>query len=217
MCFSATASFSSGIALTLIGIVTVQSSRSRLYGLFASIPFLLAIQQYTEGVLWLALSDPVLADWQSPAMFLYLFFAQVLWPVWVPLSIFLLEKEQRRRKILYALLIVGAGVSVYLGYRLFVKNIFAEIAGYHIYYHVGPISFPLHVSAMLYFLVTVLPALISSVRKIWLFGVAIGLSYIIANLMYERYILSVWCFFAALVSIIVFAIMFLHGKQKVFI
>lgn len=213
MCFSATASFSSGIALTLIGVVTVQSSGVRKHILFGCIPLLLAVQQFSEGMVWLALSGPGFEYWQMPATFLFLVFAQVLWPLWVPLSIFLLEKDKDRKKILCALLIIGSMVSVYLAYRLFVKDIFAEIVGHHIYYHIGAVNFHLHLSAVLYFLVTVLPALISSIKKMWLFGIAIGASYLIANLMYERYVLSVWCFFAALVSIIVFAVLFRLDKK----
>ncbi|SDK58342.1 hypothetical protein SAMN04487898_109193 [Pedobacter sp. ok626] len=216
MCFSATASFSSGIALMLIGTVTVQSSNVRTHVLFGCIPLLLAVQQFSEGVVWLALSDPVFEYWKIPATFLFLFFAQVLWPVWIPLSIFLLEKDRNRKKILAALLIVGAGVSAYLAYRLFVKHIFAEIIGHHIYYHIGVVNFSLHLSALLYFLATVVPALVSSVKKMWIFGIAIGTSYIIANLIYERYVLSVWCFFAALVSIIVFVILFRLDKTVLF-
>jgi uncharacterized membrane protein len=38
-------------------------------------------------------------------------------------------------------------------------------------------------------------------------GVAIAISYIITAIFYEQYILSVWCFFASIISISVYVIM----------
>ena len=53
MCFSATASFSAGAVLLGIGALTVKSSHRRREMPLAAIPLLFAIQQLTEGVIWL--------------------------------------------------------------------------------------------------------------------------------------------------------------------
>ena len=55
MCFSATASFTAGTALTAVGGLTVRKSRGKAELPLALVPLLFGIQQLTEGVLWLSL------------------------------------------------------------------------------------------------------------------------------------------------------------------
>jgi hypothetical protein len=53
MCFSATASFSAGTVLLGLGALTLKLVRHPRELMFAAIPLLFAIQQWTEGVIWL--------------------------------------------------------------------------------------------------------------------------------------------------------------------
>jgi len=53
MCFSATASFSAGAVLLGLGTLTVKSAHRRRKMVLAAIPLLFAIQQLSEGVIWL--------------------------------------------------------------------------------------------------------------------------------------------------------------------
>ncbi len=53
MCFSATASFSAGAFLLGLGTLTLKSARRPRELPFAAIPLLFAIQQLSEGVIWL--------------------------------------------------------------------------------------------------------------------------------------------------------------------
>ena len=56
MCFSATASFSAGALLLGIGVLTLRlASRPREWPI-AAIPLLFAVQQLSEGVIWLTFS-----------------------------------------------------------------------------------------------------------------------------------------------------------------
>ena len=55
MCFSATASFTAGAALTAVGGLTVHKSHGQIELPLALVPLLFGIQQLTEGVLWLSL------------------------------------------------------------------------------------------------------------------------------------------------------------------
>ena len=59
---------------------------------------------------------------------------------------------------------------------------------------------------MLYIIATILPAFFSPVKYMRFLGAAIFISYIITQLFYTGYIVSVWCFFASVISIIVFII-----------
>ena len=53
MCFSATASFTAGLFLAGIAVVTLKSVRQTHELPIAAIPLLFGIQQLSEGVIWL--------------------------------------------------------------------------------------------------------------------------------------------------------------------
>lgn len=56
MCFSAEASFISGTVLVTIGVAAIRLCKHPKELLFASIPLLLGVQQFSEGYLWLIFS-----------------------------------------------------------------------------------------------------------------------------------------------------------------
>ncbi len=57
MCFSATASFTAGTALLIVGTLTERRARGRTEMPFALIPVLFAVQQLIKGALWLTFPD----------------------------------------------------------------------------------------------------------------------------------------------------------------
>ena len=59
MCFSASASFGLGITLSAIGAACIKRINTPTAYFFGSIPLIFAIQQLSEGFLWLALSMPI--------------------------------------------------------------------------------------------------------------------------------------------------------------
>lgn len=215
MCFSAGASFGAGAVLAAIGIATIKRSRGPSQMAFAGIPLIFAVQQICEGFVWLSLTNPLYASWRQLAAYIFLAFAQVVWPSWVPFSILLVENDKHRKRLLYAALGLGVFVSCYLAYRLVTQNIHAEIIGMHISYVLGAPGTMLHYSAIVYFIVTVSPSFISTVKRMRLFGFSIMISYAITAMFFHDYQLSVWCFFAAIISIVVFSILFgLHRSFK---
>jgi hypothetical protein len=207
MCFSASASFTAGIVLSAIGIVSVRKAENRSQAAFAVIPLIFAVQQITEGCLWLALTDTYYASLQWPATYLFLFFAQVVWPFWVPFAILRLEKEQKRKNSQRILLAAGAVVSAYLAFCLVSYNVEARITDMHISYQQDYPSGLSRYGGLLYILATIVPPFISSVRRMWTLGTAILISYIITSVFYTEYVVSVWCFFASIISIAVWGIM----------
>ena len=86
MCFSAQASFITGVGLLGLGALTIKRVRTRRELPYALIPLLFGIQQLLEGMLWLTFtkSAPALNTWLT---YLYLLFANVLWPIYVPLAV----------------------------------------------------------------------------------------------------------------------------------
>ena len=84
MCFSASASFGAGVVLSVIGVASIKKAKSPTQIIFASIPLIFAVQQITEGFLWLSLTHSNFASLKQVTTYIFLFFAQIVWPIWVP-------------------------------------------------------------------------------------------------------------------------------------
>lgn len=205
MCFSATASFSAGAFLLGLGTLTLKSARRPRELPFAAIPLLFAIQQLSEGVIWMTFSyeAPLL---NAVMTHVYSFFSHVLWPVYVPVAVLLIEPPGWRRQALLAFVAAGVAVGAYLLYVLIAFPVVSRPTGQHIEY-VSPHFFAV-VSMTLYLLSTTISLLLSTHRTVKFFGVLALLSFAAAYWFYTTWFISVWCFFAALLS----AVVYLHFK-----
>jgi hypothetical protein len=211
MCFSAEASFGASALLGTIGYFSVKKVQAKEQRLFAGIPLLFSFQQFTEGCLWIAFENnyPTL---KIISTYTFLVIAQVIWPTLVPYAILLLEKEEKRKKWLHLLLLLGGIASVYLAYGMAIYDVRVEVDCYHIYYDLHfPYASPVTI-VLFYVLPTIASLFVSSVRKMKLMGLLVVITLIAAYVFYTKYALSVWCFFAALVSCIILVI--LNGLNK---
>ncbi|MBI4451005.1 hypothetical protein HY642_03450 [Candidatus Woesearchaeota archaeon] len=183
--------------LLIIGIMTVMSNKRAAYAYIALMPLLFAAQQFSEGMVWLM---PASAFVQ-----VFLLLALVLWPVWMPVSVWKAERTGRR-KILLVGVIAGAVWAV-LALVLLTGTTSQTIAG-HIRYEfpayeslvrvVSPL-FP-WLTTILYALLTVGPLLIATDRRLrWLGGLFLAAG-ILSYAAWSAFFVSVWCFFAALIS-----------------
>lgn len=207
MCFSANASFGLGAALLVVGFSSARKAVSITQIPFAFIPLFFAIQQFIEGFLWLSLTKVSWEDWHLPMTYLFLVFAQILWPIWVPMSMLLIEKQINRKRILLSLTGFGLMVSVYVFYALITYQVDSHIRGHHIVYD---LYFPddiISLSGVFYFLPTVAPAFVSAVKSMIYLAIALLLSFIVTKLFFQEYIVSVWCYFAAAISVVVVIVM----------
>jgi len=215
MCFSASASFGAGIVLSAIGVISIKKVQQPSQFAFASIPLIFAVQQLSEGFLWMALSHAEYSSMQLVSMYTFLFFAQFLWPIWVPSSILMLEKSEKKKIAQKIFLISGVVISLYLSYCILFYGVQAKVEGGHIkYIKRFPIDFRLY-GGLLYVIATVFPTFFSSIKWMWVLGITVSISYIITHLFYEDYIISVWCFFASVISIAVLAIMNQIKKEAI--
>ena len=201
MCFSATASFTAGVLLLGIGTLTLKSARLPRELPFAAIPLLFAIQQLSEGVIWLTFryEAPLLNTVMTQ---LYSFFSHVLWPVYVLIAVLLIEPPGRRRQALLVFVAAGVAVGAYLLYFMVVFPIVSRPIGQHIEY-VSPHFFAAVVMT-LYLLSTTVSPMLSTHRMVNVFGVLALLSFAAAYFYYATWFISVWCFFAAILSVTVF-------------
>lgn len=205
MCFSAEASFSASIVLGIVGYVAVKKTQSQSELPFASIPFLFAFQQFCEGILWLSLTNTEFAFLKPISTYLFLIFAQIIWPTWIPYSIMLLENVQKRKTILLITFIIGLLLSIYLTYCFIFYDISAEISEHHIKYN---LAFPhiekyIWITGFFYLVSTIVSTLVSSKMGMKLLGSCILLSSILTHLFTANYFISIWCFFAAIISVLV--------------
>jgi len=209
MCFSTEASFGTGVILAVIGVATIKKARQPNRLLFASIPLLFSIQQIAEGLLWLSISNNEFSRFEKPSMYIFLFFAQVVWPLWIPLSIFVLEK--RNRKIFISFLFIGIINSLFLLFCLFSYEVTYAVIHSHINYFLlypGEIK---KISDVFYTATTIIPLFILSLKGTKFLGIAILFSYFFSILFFQESFISVWCYFAALISIIIY---FIIQKDK---
>ena len=201
MCFSAPVSLAAGTSLTVIGIAAIASTRRRSELPFATIPLLFGVQQLIEGVIWLTFRHdaPVLRQVMT---YVYSMFSHVLWPIYVPLALYFLEGTPWRRKVMLGFQVLGTAVGLYLLYFLVARPVVAEVIGRHIVY-VSPHFYIVPVTVA-YVAATCFSEFFSSHTFVRLFGVLALLSFIATYLFYTRALISVWCFFAALLSVLIF-------------
>ncbi|MCB1617246.1 MAG: hypothetical protein IT471_01310 [Pseudomonadales bacterium] len=210
MCFSASASFLVGASLLVVGATTLNKVSRRVELPFASIPLLFGVQQLMEGGIWLGLQFDAPPATQLLTL-LYSLFSHLLWPIYVPLAMLLLEPEPARRKINLAFVWAGVAAALYLLYVLIRFPLQAKLVGGHILYG----SF--HDYALLpmgaYLVATCVSLLFSTHRMVEVLGFVLLLSCIAAYLFYRLWFISVWCFFAAILSAMVYLYFHRRGAR----
>ena len=210
MCFSATASFSASAVLVGLGSLAWQAAPTRRDLPFAAIPLLFAGQQLIEGLLWLSF-DSGATGLQGALTAGYAFFSQVFWPVYVPLAALLLEPSAARRRALRLLLAIGAAVSAWLLWQTLAHGVTARPSGAHIEYVTSDSMATL--ATTLYVLATAASLLLSTLPAVKLFGAATLLAFVVTYVVYAEWLISVWCGFEAVLSVLVL-LHFKVGRQR---
>ena len=120
----------------------------------------------------------------------------------------MMEPGGWRRRALIAFVVAGAAVGAYLLYVLVAFPIVSRPTGQHIEY-ISPHFFAA-VTMTLYLLSTAVSPLLSTHRAVAVFGALALLSFGAVYAFYATWFISVWCFFAALLS----AVIYLHVSQQ---
>ena len=202
MCFSATASFVSSAVIGVIGVATLARSSHPGEWLFASIPLLFALHQFAEGAVWLGLTGNGLPGGVEPWGFAYMLYAQGLLTLLIPLSVWLIEPDRRRRRMVLPFLLLGAALTLYMLWALlrFPTAIYVE---HHSVVYRNPASSHLWI-AVLYVIATCGALFFSGYRYIVALG-AVNLVGVLLTIWFKQYAFtSVWCAYAAVVSVLVY-------------
>jgi hypothetical protein len=169
-----------------------------------SIPLLFGIQQLIEGMLWLSFrfEIPLL---NVTMTYLFVLFSHVLWPIFVPYSVWLIETVEWRKKVIRIFQLIGSAVGLYLLYYIIMFPITSEIKVNVLYvfpdFHKPPVL-------LLYIFATCVSGFFSSHRMIQVFGVLALLLFMLSYWFYMVAFFSVWCFFSALLS----GVIYLHFR-----
>jgi hypothetical protein len=213
MCFSSQASIISAIVLLIIGIASIKKAHPHksLYP-FALLPIFFGIQQALEWLIWSGFSGN-----NSHYIFYgslgFLFFALIFWPVWIPFCVYSLETNPKRKQILKLLIAVGIVCSIailYLGCCSFTTLLAQD----HVQYAISGLETHPYLLSMLYVTSTILPFFVTSYHLLWIFGLGLFFSFIASITMFAGTIISIWCFFSAILSVLVWIIVCNLAQHK---
>ncbi|WP_428407637.1 DUF6629 family protein [Hyphococcus sp.] len=205
MCFSAAASFTAAAVIGGVGAATLAQKPKPKDVAFAAIPVIFAVHQAIEGAIWLNLHHGAVP---YPLIVAYLFVAQVLWPAYIPLSVIAMEPKRRRRPALWVLLAAGLFVSGALAFIL-AQHHYTVTASANGLRYATDLEFERRLLE-LYLLGVVAPLFLSRHRYVIAFGAATLIGAIVTVMAFYYAAASVWCFFSALASVLVF----LHVRQS---
>lgn len=166
---------------------------------FAAIPLLFGVQQLIEGFIWLSLRQEPIAD--ATLTLLYSLFSHVLWPIYIPFAVRLLETVPWRRNAMAVCQAIGLAVGLYLLYFIVGFPVTARVVEGHIAYE-SPHFYAIPTMVM-YLIGTCAGSIFSSSRIIQVFGALAFVTFLAAYAIHVATFFSVWCFFAAILSLIV--------------
>lgn len=216
MCFSAQASFIAAGLIGTIGVASVAKAKKPLR-LLAVTPLLFAIQQVIEGIDWITLD---LGDTTSPlhkiSIYGFVIFAFIFWPIWMPFVLYKIEESKKRKKLLGINIVIGCLIALISALGIIFLGREVKLEDNHIHYIFVLNSLPYLPEQFMFFLqnlifyVYLLPTVgsffISSLQRVWLLGVVLLTGWIASIILYSMAFSSVWCFFGAFGSIIIYYI-----------
>lgn len=190
------------VASVAIGAVAVDSIRHIAHPremLLGALPALFAMHQFIEVFVWWSLEGRVSADVGRSLMWVYLTFALVVLPSYVPAAIALVEDDPQRRRWIRWSSGVGAATSAMMAWQLFDGGARATAQTVHIQYDFG-LRWPIVVVAG-YLLATCTPLLLASWPRLRWYGVANVIGVALVGGFAVGGFVSLWCFWAAVSSV----------------
>lgn len=205
MCLSAEVSFATAAVLVPSGNATIfQTIRKDVrYLAIGTLPLLFGLQQFTEGLVWMAgaAGDTALTSQYS---LVYMFFTWIVWPIWVPLSAYAIESGGRRR-ILIPFIMAGAmlGGLQYLPYFAHQGWLTTSFYDWSVRYQdINLLDFliPRTATYAIYLTLVIVPFLLVRDREVNIFGLLVMAVVVVTYVFFSYAYISVFCFGAAIIS-----------------
>ncbi len=188
----------------------------RRYVPIAALPVLFGLQQFSEGLVWIAGAQEY-SNWVERASLAYMFFSWLAWPVWVPVSAYFLEPTKRKPFYLGFAVAGGMlGAVQYIPYFAHDGWLTTRFLPYAISYEgIELLDYitTREVTYAIYVAVVIGPLLLSSVRDVKIFGLLVFLVLSITYFFFSYAYISVFCFGGALMSLYLVWMVF-DGRQR---
>lgn len=203
MCFSMSVSYGSAALLIATGAATSLGNQTKPRRMVAAIPLLFGVQQAAEGIVWQTMGQEAAISLNQFGILLFLTFVYVVWPSWLPWSLYNIESNEKRKRILKIIGGMGLGISLLAAIVLYSAEVEAYVVGHSVGYNFRNLhrSWPPNIEFPLYLTPTMVPFFISSLRTVKRAGYLVFGSLLIAQVINQEATTSVWCFFAALISL----------------
>lgn len=214
MCLSAEVSFGAAAFLIPAGIVAAAFSvrGERRYLMIAMLPALFGVQQLVEGLIWTAGQAGDAARVDRYAL-VYMFFTWVVWPIWVPVSAYFIEKGGRRHAIL-PFVVAGAmlGGLQFIPYFVHEGWLTTTFLPWAVRYQDinlvdGLVS--RWVTYAIYVTIVIVPFLLVREWRINVFGLLVMAVVAVTYFLFAYVYISVFCFGGAVISVYLLALMWL--------
>ena len=141
------------------------------------------------------------------ASLFFLFFALAFWPFWFPFLAALMEPLPGRRWLFIVFALAASGWFWVLYYPLLAGASFTTHADHHSIQYEYRDSLAVYVYVprpllqLLYLISVALPMALSSQSLGRIPGIVLAVSALVAAVLYNHAFVSVWCFFAAVLSV----------------
>lgn len=208
MCFSSTVSFTASGLLLVGGSYVVYKAwvSNKKYLPIAMMPIFAGMQQLIEGFVWtgMAAGDPVSVLWNALG---FIFFTWFMWPFWIPLSVYVLEPPESRRKhlfLIFSLIGLGFGLLLYVPHLINLGWIEVSINRDSLAYEgtmLLDFVMPRWSTNVIYVVLIILPPLLSRYRHIKYFGLTL-IGVVVVDYLFLSYAyISFFCLLAGLATL----------------
>jgi hypothetical protein len=202
MCFSAAADFAGSAVLGAIGIATLAEVKQPRDLLMAAMPGLFAVHEFIEGFVWLGLDGTLSPQVAHDMGAAYVLYAQGLLPFLLPLAVYLIEPTRRQRRRMLAFVILGGLLMLYLLWGLIAYPLAISMQAHSILYN--NVITTTTLVAVLYVVATCGSLFFSGYRPLVELAWANLVGLLVVMLVKRYAFTSVWCAYAAVVSVIIY-------------
>ncbi|PHS27046.1 MAG: hypothetical protein COA84_05185 [Robiginitomaculum sp.] len=218
MCFSEPVSFIAGGLLITGGAYAAWKAWNinKRYVPVAMMPVFAGIQQVMEGHVWMGLnhSDPNMVWWGAIG---FILFSWLMWPTWIPFSIYYLEPPDSKRKkplLVFALAGFSLGLILFIPHLINPEWVDVAINKHSIAYE-GTMFLdyfmPRELTYGIYLFLIITPPLLSTYLHMRLFGVTLIAVVTIVFLFLSYAYISFFCLLAGVATLHLIYII-IHNK-----